>query len=64
VDSCSDSEIEEIERHKKAQCIRIMLEAGADISLKMDYGNGTWETGFMVAVKDRSLVKTPLRSQP
>ncbi len=41
-----------------------MLEAGADISLKMDYGNGTWETGFMVAVKDRSLVKTPLRSQP
>ena len=63
MDSYDESYIEEIERHKKAQCIRIMLEAGADISLEMDSGDGLWETGFMGAVQDRSLVNTPLHSQ-
>jgi hypothetical protein len=57
-------EIEGIVRHKRAQCIRIMLEAGADFSLEMNFGDGVWETGFMDAVEDGSLVNTPLRSQP
>ena len=64
MESYDESDMEEIERRKKAQCIRIMLEAGADVSLEMDHGNGLRETGFMDAVEDRSLVNVPLRSQP
>ncbi|KAH7417967.1 hypothetical protein BKA64DRAFT_184604 [Cadophora sp. MPI-SDFR-AT-0126] len=51
------AEATEIELHKGAQCIRIMLEAGADFSLEADHGNGEWLNGFMDAVECRSLAQ-------
>ncbi|PMD31691.1 hypothetical protein L207DRAFT_519052 [Hyaloscypha variabilis F] len=42
--------MDEIELYEQAQCIRIMLKAGADLSLNVDQGN-FWITAFMQAVE-------------
>jgi len=54
--------MDEIELYEQAQCIRIMLKAGADLSLNVDQGN-FWITAFMQAVEYGSFVNKTIHSQ-
>jgi hypothetical protein len=56
------AEMDEIELYEQAQCIRIMLKAGADLSLNVDHGN-FWITAFMQAVEYGSFVNKTIHSQ-
>ncbi|CZR63154.1 uncharacterized protein PAC_13051 [Phialocephala subalpina] len=47
-------EVEETQRLKTAECLKIMLEAGADISLETHRGCGQWTNSFMDAVHEGS----------
>jgi len=58
-----EAEMEEIERHERAQCARIMLEAGADFSLELDKGDCLSRNAFIDAVLNSSLVNTPIHIQ-
>ncbi len=58
----NDFETEETKLHKSAQCIRIVLEAGADLSLEQDMGN-IIVNGFVDAVFSWSFVSTSIHSQ-
>jgi hypothetical protein len=62
--SHNDSEVEEEERHDGAQCLKIMLEAGADPSLEGYRGDGIWDSEFMDVVIFGSLVNIATMSKP
>ncbi|KAH6671097.1 ankyrin repeat-containing domain protein [Halenospora varia] len=50
-----DAEMEEIGIHERARCFRIMLEAGADLSLEISDEDGVWRNAFVEAIIDSSL---------
>lgn len=54
--------MEEHERHERARVIRKMLEAGADLSLELDGGDGAWANAFVNAVENQSQVNAPLHN--
>jgi transcriptional antiterminator Rof (Rho-off) len=51
-----DAEAEEEERNNRSECMRIMLEAGADTSLEHDVGGSFRINTFIDAVKVSSVV--------
>lgn len=53
----NDSEIKEETRHKKADCMKIFLEAGADMSIEVEDGAFGHNT-FVDAVESGSVVTT------
>jgi hypothetical protein len=57
------ADIEEIELYKEAQCIKIMLQAGADLSLNIDQGDDSWTPAFVQAVEAGSFVNKTIHSQ-
>jgi hypothetical protein len=50
-----DSDIEEEQRHRNSSCVKLLLEAGADLSLEAHNGE-CWSNTFMDSVLDRSIV--------
>jgi len=46
------------------RCFRIMLDADADLSLKIDHGDGIWISTFINAVGERSVVSTLTFKEP
>jgi hypothetical protein len=49
-------EIEEEEQHKNSCCMKILLEAGADLSLEYHHHNDVWLSTFMYGVLSYSIV--------
>jgi hypothetical protein len=56
--SAIDAESEEEVRIRKARCYKLMLEAGADVSLSRSLGGSGWISCFMRAVWMSSSVNT------
>lgn len=61
--SGDDCDSDKFERHKNSQCTRIMLEAGADLLLEANHGDGSYINAFIAAVGERSHVNTPIHRQ-
>ena len=55
--------MEESERQDSAQIIRIMLEAGADLSLECYQAGDNWVNAFVDAVESKSLVSARFHSE-
>lgn len=56
-DASNDSEAEDEERNIKTQCLKAMLEAGADLSLETYVGLGIWIDCFADALFSRCSVR-------
>ncbi|EPE24439.1 Ankyrin repeat-containing protein [Glarea lozoyensis ATCC 20868] len=51
----TSNEPRDIETQKHAGCLLLLLEAGADLSLTMNFGERIWETAFMYSVSSYPL---------
>lgn len=58
-----DSEMEEEKRIRKAHCYKLMLEAGADVSLSTIDKHGPWICSFTKALLTSSSVNVTLLSK-